>query len=152
MKDILNPWVIAGSVITAGVLLMVSFYAAGSYIPGDQSEYTGYGAITVIPIPTFTRTPRPTEPASTPTLEPVSGIQVNGHVQISGTEGDGLRLRKEPSLNGQIAYLGLEGEIFLVTGGPQEGDGYVWWQLVAPLNEDKNGWAVSNYLEAAQGP
>ena len=152
MKEILNPWVIAGPVLVAGLLLFGSFFAAGTYFPGDGAEYSGHGAITVIPIPTYTSTPRPTEPASTPTSEPVSGIQVNGHVQISGTEGDGLRLRQDPSLTGEIAYLGLEGEVFLVTGGPQESDGYVWWQLVAPLNEDKNGWAVSNFLDPAQSP
>ena len=152
MKDIFNPWVITGTIITAGVLLVVSFYASGSVFPGEITEYAGHGEITVIPIPTYTRTPRPTDPAITPTVEPVTGIQVGGHVQISGTDGEGLRLRREPSLSGDIVYLGLEGEIFLVTDGPEDNNGYLWWQLVAPLNEEKSGWAVSNYLEPAQSP
>ena len=152
MKDILNPWVIVGTIIIAAVLLVVSFYAAGSFFPGGLTEYSGHGEITVIPIPTFTSTPQPTEPVITPTVEPEVGIQVGGHVQISGTEGEGLRLRQEPTLSGEVVYLGLEGEIFFVSGGPQENNGYLWWQLVAPLNEDKTGWAVSNYLETAQSP
>ncbi len=73
-------------------------------------------------------------------------------MQISGTEGEGLRLRRDPSLDGEIVYLGLEGEIFLVIGGPVEGDGYLWWQLEAPLNAPSTGWAVSNYLQPAQSP
>jgi len=152
MKDIFNPWVIAGTIIIAAILLVLTFYAAGSFFPGGMTEYSGQGGITVIPIPTYTITPKPTEPAITPTVEPVVGIQVGGHVQISGTEGEGLRLRRDPSLSGEVVYLGLEGEIFLVSGGPQENNGYLWWQLAAPLDETKTGWAVSNYLEPAQSP
>jgi hypothetical protein len=152
MKDIINPWVIVGTMLTAAVLLVVSFYAAGSYFPGGQAEYSGQADITVIPVPTYTLTPLPTEPAHTPTAEPVIGIYVGVNVQIFGTDGEGLRLRRDPSLNGQVVYLGLEGEIFLVTEGPRENNGYYWWMLVAPLNETKTGWAVSNYLEPVQSP
>jgi hypothetical protein len=152
MKDLLNPWVIVGAVVFASLLLLISFYTAGTLLPASQNEYTGDAGITVIPIPTFTKTPIPTKPSVTPTIEPEFDIQVGGYVQISGTEGEGLRLRLEPTLNGKIIYLGLEGEIFFVSDGPQESDGYLWWQLVAPLNESRTGWAVSNYLIPAQGP
>lgn len=155
MKDVFNPWVIAGSVLIASILLAVSFLAAGQLTPSDQSVYSGEAVLTVIPIPTYTPTPLPTQPdfpVATPTIVPAVGIHVDGYVQISGTEGEGLRLRRDPSLNGQIEYLGLEGEIFLVIGGPEERDGYLWWQLEAPLNATLTGWAVSNYLEFAQSP
>lgn len=152
MKDIINPWVIAGAVLTASLLLAVSFFASGTLFPGNQNNYSGDAVLTVIPIPTYTPTALPTEPLKTPTIEPVVGIQVGMNVQIIGTEGEGLRLRRDPSLNGEIVYLGLEGEIFLVKGGPQERDGYLWWQLVAPLNESRTGWAVSNFLQPAQSP
>jgi hypothetical protein len=36
MKDLLNPWVIAGAVFIASVLLAVTFLAAGSVTPSDQ--------------------------------------------------------------------------------------------------------------------
>ncbi len=152
MKDILNPWIIAGAVIVASILLAVSFFAAGSFTPADQRIYNGQAVITVIPVPTFTPTPQPTFPLIQPTLEIGLGIHVGGYVQISGTEGEGLRLRLDPSLNGEIVYLGLEGEIYRVSAGPEEQDGYLWWKLEAPLNESRTGWAVSNFLLPAQNP
>jgi len=155
MKDILNPWVIAGSVLIASLMLVGSFLAAGQMTPSDQSIYSGEAVITVIPVPTYTPTPVPTQPdfpLVTPTVEQVAGIYVDGYVQISDTEGEGLRLRRDPSLEGEIVNVGLEGEIFLVIGGPEERDGYLWWQLEAPLNTTRRGWAVSNYLDFAQSP
>jgi hypothetical protein len=152
MKEILNPWVIAGAVLTASILIVISFFAAGTLFPEYQNNYSGDAVLTVIPIPTYTNTPVPTEPLVTPTIETVIGIQVGSNVQIKGTEGEGLRLRRNPSLRGEIVYLGLEGEIFLISGGPEEQDGYIWWQLVAPLNESRTGWAVSNFLQPAQSP
>jgi hypothetical protein len=152
MKDILNPWVIAGAVLTASLLILISFFASGTLFSGNQNSYSGDAVLTVIPVPTYTMTPLPTEPEITPTIEPMIDIQVGTNVQIKGTDGEGLRLRRDPSLTGEIVYLGLEGEIFLISGGPQEQDGYIWWQLVAPLNESRTGWAVSNFLQPAQSP
>ncbi|MEJ2413629.1 MAG: SH3 domain-containing protein [Anaerolineales bacterium] len=155
MKDFLNPWVIAGTVLTASVLIALSFLAAGWLTSAPPEAYQGGAVITVIPVPTATPTPRPTAteiPLISPTPDTVNGIQLGGYVQISGTGGDGLRLRSEPSLNGEIVYLGLEGEIFQVKGGPEDRDGYLWWQLEAPLNPNRQGWAVSDFLKFAQNP
>lgn len=155
MKKFLNPWVIAGTIITAGLLLVAAFYASGGIFPGEQEPYQGGADIMIIPVPTATQIPPPTTTPvifATPTAQREEGIQLGGYVQISGTEGEGLRLRVDPSLNGAIAFLGLEGEIFLVTGGPEDEDGYLWWQLEAPLNSSRQGWVVSDYLQPAQGP
>jgi len=155
MKKILNPWVIAGTIITASLLLVITFLVSGTFFTGNQEPYQGGAVITIIPVPTATHTPQPTSsPPSlpSPTVESVDGIRQGGYAQISGTEGEGLRLRIEPSLSGEIVYLGLEGEIFLVKSGPVDQDGYLWWQLEAPLNETRVGWAVSNYLQPAQSP
>ncbi|MCJ7716065.1 MAG: hypothetical protein MUO54_06050 [Anaerolineales bacterium] len=152
MKDILNPWVVAGAVIVASLLLVITFLAAGTIIPSDQLTYYGEAALTVIPVPTQTPTVIPPTPAFNPTIEPNNGIQVGGYVKITGTEGDGLRFRREPTLNGDIIYLALEDEVFLVKDGPEDRDGYLWWYLEAPLNVDVNGWAVSNFLIVDQNP
>ena len=155
MKKILNPWVIAGTIVAASILLVVTFFASGGIFPEDEEPYQGGAEIVVIPAPTATPTPRPTNtpiPLPTPTAQIADGIQPGGYVQISGTDGEGLRLRREPSLNGAIVYLGLEGEIFLVKDGPVDGNGYIWWQLEAPLNTARQGWTVSVYLQPAQGP
>ncbi len=154
MKKFLNPWVYGGTVLTASIILLVVYLVSGGLIP-EEGPYQGGAEIVIIPVPTATPTLPPTMtpvPIVTPTSLVADGIQVGGHVQISGTEGEGLRLRRDPSLTGAIVYLGLEGEIFLVKGGPVEGDGYVWWELEAPLNTARQGWTVSNYLQPAQSP
>lgn len=73
-------------------------------------------------------------------------------VQVSGTGGDGLRLRAEPSLDGEVRFLGLESEVFRVEDGPEEVDGYTWWYMVAPYDDSVNGWGVSNFLAVVQNP
>jgi hypothetical protein len=153
MKDILNPWVIAGTILIASVLILVTFLASGWLTPAPPTSYQGGGVITVIPVPTATPTPVPTPteiPAQSPTPNEEGRIRVGSTIEIAGTGGDGLRLRQDPSLNGEIAFLGLEGEIFNVVGGPEQRDGYLWWQLEAPLNPERQGWAVSTYLESTQ--
>lgn len=155
MKKILNPWVIGGAVVFASLLLLLAFYAAGGWVPEDLEPYQGGAEIVVIPAPTATPTSRPTNTPQmipSPTSAAADGIQLGGYVQISGTEGEGLRLRREPSLSGVIIYLGLEGEIFLVKGGPVVEDGYQWWELEAPLNAARQGWTVADYLQPAQSP
>jgi hypothetical protein len=155
MKKILNPWIIGGTVVTASLLLVVAFFASGGLTPGEEEPYQGGAEIMVIPLPTATPTLPPTmTPIILPTSTPQTsdGVQVGGYVRISGTEGEGLRLRVEPSLVADIVYLGLEGEIFLVREGPVDADGYIWWELEAPLNESRRGWAVSNFLDFVQSP
>lgn len=155
MKKILNPWVIAGTVLVGSLLLVAAYFSSGGVFPEFGEPYQGGAEILVIPVPTATQTPQPTMTPvilPSPTEERNDEIQEGGYVQISGTEGEGLRLRIEPSLTGEIAYLGVEGEIFLVKGGPVEGDGYLWWQIEAPLNASRQGWVVSDYLRPAQSP
>ena len=152
MKDLLNPWVIAGAVFIASVLLAVTFLAAGSVTPSDQLTYSGEAALTVLPVPTQKPIFVPPTLVLIATLETDSSIHIGGYVKISGTEEEGLRFRRDPSLNGEIVYLGYEDEVFLVKDGPEDQDGYLWWYLEAPLNETRFGWAVSNYLQPAQNP
>ena len=152
MKEILNPWVIVGAILVASSLLVGTFLAAGSINSESQFTFYGEAALTVIPVPTATPTAIPPTSAPTPTEEVNLGIQIGGYVKISGTEGDGLRLRRNPTLNGEIIYLGLENEVFVVKEGPEDQDGYLWWYLEAPLDTTRNGWAVSNFLQPAQSP
>lgn len=114
--------------------------------------------VEVIPAPTLTPTLQPTSspaPADSMTQSPNGGlsaglIRLGDSVQIYGTQGDGLRLRAEPGLEGKILFLAYEGEIFLVKDGPQQASGYVWWYLVAPYDENVSGWAVENFLKALE--
>lgn len=157
---IINIWVLAGAAIIGLGLLCGSVLLFFLVRPdaGDVAPPTA--VLYVIPYisPTPLRptpSPQPTPggqegsiPPSPPPGEIFSGVSV----QISGTGGDGLRLRTEPGLNGEIKFLGLEGEIFQVEDGPRMVDGYTWWFLVAPYDVTVRGWAVSNYLKVIESP
>jgi hypothetical protein len=69
------------------------------------------------------------------------------YVQIGGTEGAGLRLRAAPGLDGTPLFLGFDTEVFEVRDGPQVADGYTWWFVVSPYDENRSGWAAADYLE-----
>ena len=147
--------IIGGSVGLAlvSLLLGAAFFTRGSTNAAPQPA----PAITVINLPTAspspdvpTHTPVPTSthtPVPPPNIE--EGIQIGVLVEVTGTEGDGVRLREEPSLQAKIKFLGLENEVFEVREGPREVDNYEWWFLSNPYNREKEGWAVANYLRIA---
>ena len=119
---------------------------------------TGTAVMNLIPAPTDTllvptSTVTPT-PEANHLLPPPggAGITIGVLVQISGTGNDGLRIRTEPGLQGQVKFVGIEAEVFQVKDGPREIDGYTWWLLVAPYDETLNGWAVGDYLQLIQNP
>lgn len=123
-----------------------------------QSNLYPTAIVEVIPAPTLTPSPPPTYAAvpQAGSTEFVNGnpsgeqLRVGDSVQIYGTQGDGLRLRAAPGLDGEILYLAFEGEIFRVEDGPREGSGYIWWYLAAPYDENVKGWAVENYLKVVE--
>ena len=86
----------------------------------------------------------------TPT--PEGQIGIGSYVQIIGTEGAGLRIRKDPGQSGDTVFIGEEEEIFLVKDGPRDADGYTWWYLIAPYDETRAGWAAADYLASVPAP
>lgn len=152
MKEYFSPWMIGGAILLAALLVGALFLWIDANPPPALPSYEGEAALTVIPRPTFTPTQVVLASSPTPATTPGEEISVDGYVKIEGTGGDGLRLRAEPSLSGDINYLGLEDEVFRVLDGPVDEDGYLWWLLEAPANPGRNGWAVSNYLQADQPP
>ncbi len=146
-------WVGSGTLL--GLILAVILLAAGYFTRGSSYAAPASSPVmTIVYRPTVTATsfiptatPLPTE-TPTPIPPPIAeeGIAIGVFVEVAGTEGDGLRLREEASLDAKIAFLGLENEVFEVREGPVESDGYDWWYLSNPYNAEKEGWAVSNYL------
>lgn len=155
--SIINFKVILGALGIAGLLILLTFLSIGWSKPGPSQDFGFAPAdLTVIPAPSSTPNATPTltpDPliVGTATLAP-DVIGIGGYVQISGTDGDGLRLRADPSLNGAPVFLGYDEEVFEVRDGPQTADGYTWWYLVAPYDETRAGWAVEDYLTAIPSP
>jgi len=110
--------------------------------------------ITVVAYQTGTATPRQNEESTvetqSPLLTPNPGevvfYSIGELVEIFGTEGDGLRLRNAPGLGATINVLALENEVYEVRGGPEEMDGYVWWFLINPYDNEIQGWSVGTFL------
>ncbi|HEY2982297.1 MAG TPA: hypothetical protein VGJ22_14020 [Anaerolineales bacterium] len=155
LPPFLNLWVILGALAFAGCLLVTTLIGIGWTSPRPAPDVGFVPAdLTMIPAPTHTPQVQPTgtlDPNMTATL-PAGQIGVGGYVQITGTEGEGLRLRAAPGLAAQDLSLGFDEEVFQVRDGPQQVDGYTWWYLVAPYDETRAGWAAADFLAVVPSP
>jgi hypothetical protein len=145
---LLGALAVAGGliVVLAGVFLLVPLPAKTAAPEAVE--------LTLIPAPTLTQ-PAPTPTvvdASANTPAPVDGIAVGMFVQITGTGGDGLRLRSGPGTANPPRFLGYEAEVFRVKDGPTFADGFTWWFLEAPYDPNRAGWAVATYLAVVTPP
>ena len=153
------PWVALG--LFLGILLLAAGAGVG-FLTRQSSAVGGQATpiLTIVPLPSATQVPPSPMPSATAdvTATPIPPPQLEGTflpgdlVTIFGTAGDGLRLRNQPGLDSTIAFLGVENEVFEVSSGPNEQDGYEWWYLVNPYNPEKSGWAVGNYLRRTDSP
>ncbi|MGE5641851.1 MAG: hypothetical protein ACM3Y8_02465, partial [Byssovorax cruenta] len=113
-RQLFNKWVILGAFLLAGFLLLITAVSIG-LTSARQNSGVGFtpAEITVIAAPTST-----SSAPATATIDPFAptpaptGIALGNYVQISGTEGEGLRIRSEPGLNGEFEFLGYDSEVF----------------------------------------
>jgi len=153
-RQLFNKWVILGALLLAGFLLLITAISIGLTASRQASE-VGFAPadLTIIPASTSTSSAPPTptiDPFASPT--PLAGVAVGNYVQITGTEGQGLRIRKAPGLDGEFEFLAYDAEVFVVQDGPREVDGYVWWYLVAPYDDTRVGWAAADFLTYVPAP
>src|SRR5512144_805211 len=92
--DLVNGWVILVAMLIAGGLTAL-FVLLLFFLPNPQAMTDQPPVVfTVVVAPTQTPVPTRVEHTPTPTTPPsFEGISVGSYVQISGTEGTGLRLR-----------------------------------------------------------
>jgi hypothetical protein len=154
-----GPGVILSAILFGLALFGLTIGVFWYFRPEPVPVAASTAVLNVIHAPTATvppPTPTPTLPATptspVPPSPPEGSLGVGAFVQISGTGGDGLRMRSEAGLQGAVQAVGIEAEVFEITGGPQEADGYTWWYLTAPYEEARAGWAVANYLQPIQNP
>ncbi len=159
IRAIFSPWVLAGAVTLAVLLMCATLSLLWVTRPNEAATGPSTAVLSVIQAPTATPVVNtPTPPLAQPSAEalppsPFPGaFGVGAYVQISGTEGEGLRLRSAPGLQGNVEFLALESEVFQIRDGPRDADGYTWWFVVAPYDETVQGWAVSNFLMVVQNP
>jgi hypothetical protein len=153
-RRLLSPAVMLGALGLAGFLLLVTFIWILLNAPERPQPGSISASLTIIPAPTGTTAPTQTPtPDANQTPTPVPGqIGIDGYVQIAGTQGQGLRIRSNPGLQGEFLFLGLDSEVFIVRDGPVELDGYTWWYLTAPYDDLRAGWAASSFLEYIPPP
>jgi hypothetical protein len=148
--------VILGALGLALVLMLISLAGAGLFHAAQPAAPDlALAALTVIPAPTATPMIQLAPPEALlggPAAAASETIAVGVYVQITGTDGDGLRIRAAASLTAEPLFLGYDEEVFLVSDGPQEADGYTWWYLTAPYDQSRAGWAAANFLAYIPAP
>jgi subtilisin family serine protease len=108
-----------------------------SYIPGVDNTF-GYGAL-YLQLPESLQSgnipSRPIflEPTAAAAAEPIQQARVN-------VTDDGLKLRGGPGTGFQIIENMPSGTIVTVIGGPEQGNGYTWWNVRSPSGNE--GWSV----------
>ena len=150
LTSIFNPvTLITGAILLVGLILVGMAVVFLARSPAPTSGVTP--VMTILPAPSLT--PEPLQPSATPSPTPTTVfflpegvIGVGAYVQVSGTQGAGLRMRAEPGLDGAIEFTALDSEVFLVIDGPVEEDGYQWWHLEAPYDATRNGWSAGDFL------
>jgi hypothetical protein len=106
---------------------------------------------TPVPTPVVTVVPSPTTTTElVPTVSPE--IAIGGYVRVAGTGGYGLNLRAGPGEDYERLDVALEGETFLVVDGPTVYGDSEWWKIRDPEEQERQWWAVGNFLEPVEHP
>ncbi|HQZ71253.1 MAG TPA: SH3 domain-containing protein [Anaerolineae bacterium] len=85
---------------------------------------------------------------ATGAIDPTA-LAVGGFAKVSGTDGDGARLRFGFGLDTASIRWAVEGESLKILGGPEQSDGYTWYRVQDNLGNV--GWVASDFLRAAAG-
>jgi len=152
--EMISPWVLVGALGIACLLTSMCLVIFGLGRSKQPPLIQSTAIIEVISAPTLTPGSEATA-ASTPgegTSVPSGPISKGAQVKVSGTAGNGLRLRDQPGLKGKVLLLGTEAEVFKVEDGPVEADGYTWWYLTGPFDPNRKGWGVADYLVMVEAP
>jgi hypothetical protein len=158
-------WVVGlavGALLAVIILLVVAFVFSRR---SAQAEPTPTVNV-VTPTPTLIPRPTATTPAemtATPevgateeapvTAPPSEVIAIDGYVRVAAQAG--LSLRQSPNTGGALVVILDFGTQLQVIGGPQEADGYTWWQL--RLDDGREGWSAQGsgedvFLEPIPAP
>jgi hypothetical protein len=152
-KPRILPKIIAGALITAIVMALGLFLLFYLFFPPTLkiTQSTPLLKIIVAASPTVTIQSSATG-ISSPNVNSASGFQIGTYVQIAGTGTEGLRFRSAPSKDSSTLFIAMEAEVFKIENGPQTANGYTWWYLSAPYDQNRSGWVVADYLSIISTP
>ncbi len=154
---LITPRVLGAALGVTVILLVLTFLWIEWSAPALPDPAGMLAAVTTIPMPSAT-----TAPAATPTFDPYAPtptptslpnqIDIGAYVQITGTQGQGLRVRSDAGLNSKQLFLGFDTEAYTVIEGPQLADGYSWYRVTAINDQTRTGWAASDFLTLIPKP
>jgi hypothetical protein len=140
-------------VVGIGLLGLVYLFILLNGMAYQQStQFTPRAVLTIMPGPAINTPDLGLLLSSTPTSTPdqasagLTQVTTGAFVQITGTGVNGLRIRTSPGTATEVIFIAGEFEIFKVIGGPIDQDGHTWWQLTAPYDQSRQGWAAADYL------
>ena len=159
-------WVVGlgiGALVAVIILLVVAFVFSRRSGEPEPSPPA------VVVTPTRTLAPRPTAtiplaatatagvgatagaPATAP---PSSAVGIGGYVRVAAPLG--LRMRQSPNTGADPVDLLDAGVVLEVIGGPQQAEGFTWWQL-RKSDDGLEGWSAAGsdedvFLEPAPAP
>ncbi len=86
-------------------------------------------------------------PATEPPAEaPADAGGIQPDTQVTVTEGP-LNMRAEANTTSDIVTTLETGAVLDVLSGPQEGENFIWWNVVD--EQGNNGWVVQDFIEPA---
>jgi len=153
LRGCITPWVLFGAVLISSLLMAVTFLFIWWTSQGSVPSQPGTAIVHIIAAPTAIPVlPTPTSSINATPQTSDNIILVGTSVIVSGTGGDGLRLRFSPGLESKIRLLAPDGTQLQVMDGPQQMDNYTWWYLENPGDLNQRGWAVADFLSPVPSP
>ena len=125
-----------------------AFSASGDASPAAATSASESGAkiILAAETPASLALTGPPVPTVIVTNTPIP-LAVGAQAIVYNVGSDELNVRNIPSINNsEVLFRAAAGTVFNIIDGPQEADGFTWWQLHDPQFE-VIGWAVARYLQ-----
>ncbi len=136
------------------ILALILLFQRGKDTPEVPAIQVTAGAPGGMILPT--EVVEPTATPLPPTATPIPVLEVGQRVQVANTDGEGIRLRDEPSTSSLTLELYKDGDLFTVmepssdySAYPVEAEGYRWYRIRA--EDGLVGWTVYDFLAPAGG-
>jgi hypothetical protein len=149
-----NTLVILGGLLIAAICISIALLTL--YIFRNNNPTYSYVTpdVKVITAPTLTKV------SLTPTIEATAELSLPGSmsippgtvVEITGTEGSGLRVRDGAGTTATPLFLAMDGERYTVKEGPKHADDLFWYRIVSNDDPTRKGWAAADYLKVITNP